>query len=251
MNISPVFYKSTDFLFFKREVGDIAMEVIVMIGLHCQQSRSPDIRIRNGAELEIMLNIQDRGEIILSALIEHGLISRTEVDHFYYCDFFVEMNKQLLTNWRNGERTRKAIQSKSKESKSKESNSSQSNSSQSNSSQSNSSQINSTQINSTQLNSTECHASAKAPPKQWGGTALNGVKSPNSRENLHARKNLPNNVSDAVAMPKQCGGNASAMPTVEEVDEKIRSIGYEPKDFTENDRAEFIRSGFAEDYVSF
>lgn len=226
MNISPVFYKSTDFLFFKREVGDIAMEVIVMIGLNCQQSRSPDIRIRNGAELEIMLNIQDKGEILLSSLIEHGLISRTEEEHFYYCDFFVEMNKQLLTNWRNGEMTRKAIQSKSKESKS-------------------------IQSNSTQLNSTECPASAMALPRQRGGTALNGGKSTNSRENLHAKNNTPSNVGNAVAMPRQCGGNAVAMPTVDEVDEKIRSIGYEPEDFTDNDRSEFIRSGFAKDYVPF
>lgn len=79
--------------------------------MYCQQSRSPEITIEDAVDLEILLDIDSNGDKILEALLKFKLVEKIE-DNIYLCNFFVEQNKQLLSNWKNGEM--KARKSKQK-----------------------------------------------------------------------------------------------------------------------------------------
>ena len=98
------------------------MEYIVKLGIRCQQVKSPDLRVDCAEDLEFMLTIDDGGEAILEALVSSGLVDPE--GSIYTCTFFIEMNGQLLSNWRNGEM--RAKQSNPNQSNPKKSNSTQS-----------------------------------------------------------------------------------------------------------------------------
>jgi hypothetical protein len=147
MNISPIFLKSAGYLRFEHSVGDVAIKCLVEIGLICQQSKTTELTFNDPLDLGVMLRLPDRGEEILTALLDSKLISRKDGSNTYVCDFFIETNNPLLNNWRNGEQKRL----KAKEAKAN----------QDNLNQSNSTQVNPTQTNSSQLNSV-----ARAEPKQ-------------------------------------------------------------------------------------
>lgn len=144
MNITPVFIKSPEYRRFERTVGIIAMKCVVEVGLVCQQSRSPEIKLRDGIDLELILNLDESGDELLSAMIDCGLITKTANKDAYLCNYFMETNNGLLSNWRNGEL--KSIQAKAKQAKATETNPTEPNPNQSNS----------TQPNPTQPNPTEC-----------------------------------------------------------------------------------------------
>ena len=110
------------------------MEHLVRIGIRCQQTKSVVLSINDAEDLEFILGIESGGQEVLDALIATGLIEPECGE--YTCKFFEEQNKQLLSNWKNGERL--SLRSKEK------------NSTQSNSIQSNSNQLNPSQFNSTQ-----------------------------------------------------------------------------------------------------
>lgn len=108
MNITPQFVKSPSFVKFERLIGPQAYKHIVLLGMYCQQSRSPEIKIEEPLDLEILLDTDSNGDKILEALLKFKLMEEVG-EHTYYCTFFIETNKQLLSNWNNGEmKARKA-----------------------------------------------------------------------------------------------------------------------------------------------
>lgn len=149
MNITPAFLSSPKFIRLERKLGVGALSFLVKLGIVCQQTKSNFIEIDDVGDLEIRLGITEGGKDVLMALEELGMISKGE-GSIYECHFFLEQNKQLLSNWKNGESFKK----KSKELKS---------------TQSNSNQLNSTQSNSTQFNSTQ--STANSVPTQCQGSA--------------------------------------------------------------------------------
>jgi len=121
MNIQPQFLSSPEYMRFKKRIGLQAMEFIVKLGIRCQQTKSSQLAINNAEDLEFMLGIEEGGSAILEALVSSGLVDPEGGE--YHCAFFVQMNKQLLSNWRNGEL--KSIQAKSNKTNTTESNSTQ------------------------------------------------------------------------------------------------------------------------------
>jgi len=101
MNITPQFVKSPPFVKFERLVGPQAYKHITLLGMYCQQSRSPEIKIEDPLDLEILIDVESGGEEILKNLMRFKLIEETEPST-YSCTFFIEQNKQLLSNWNNG-----------------------------------------------------------------------------------------------------------------------------------------------------
>jgi hypothetical protein len=69
--------------------------------MYCQQSRSPDVTIEEPLDLELLIGADDNGEKILADLIKFKLVEKVD-EVTYSCSFFVEQNKQLLSNWNNG-----------------------------------------------------------------------------------------------------------------------------------------------------
>lgn len=123
MNIQPQFLTSPEYRRFKKRIGAVAMEYLVTIGIRCQQVRDVKLPVDTVEDLELILNIDDGGQEVLDALIASGLIDPEGGS--YRCVFFEEMNKQLLSNWRNG--AMRAMQCKSNESNPTQLNSTQSN----------------------------------------------------------------------------------------------------------------------------
>lgn len=113
MNITPQFIKNPAFVKYERLVGSEAYKHITLLGMYCQQSRNPEITIEDTLDLEILLDIESNGDKILEALLKFKLIEKTE-DNTYLCNFFVEQNKQLLSNWQNGAMRAKKSQQKTK-----------------------------------------------------------------------------------------------------------------------------------------
>ena len=101
MNITPQFVKSPSFIKFERVTGANAYKYITLLGMYCQQSRSPDVTIEEPLDLELLTGADDNGEKILSDLLKFKLIEQLD-EVTYSCTFFVEQNKQLLSNWNNG-----------------------------------------------------------------------------------------------------------------------------------------------------
>ena len=101
MNITPQFVKSPAFIKFERTTGSIAYKYITLLGMYCQQSRSSDVTIEEPLDLELLIGADDNGEKILSDLLKFKLIEQLD-EVTYSCTFFIEQNKQLLSNWRNG-----------------------------------------------------------------------------------------------------------------------------------------------------
>jgi hypothetical protein len=69
--------------------------------MYCQQSRSPDVTIEEPLDLELLIGADENGEQILSDLLKFKLIEQLD-EVTYSCAFFIEQNKQLLSNWNNG-----------------------------------------------------------------------------------------------------------------------------------------------------
>lgn len=101
MNITPQFVKSPPFIKFERATGSIAYKYITLLGMYCQQSRSPDVTIEEPLDLELLIGADDNGDKILSDLLKFKLIEKLD-EVTYSCAFFIEQNKQLLSNWNNG-----------------------------------------------------------------------------------------------------------------------------------------------------
>ena len=74
MNITPQFVKSPPFIKFERVTGSIAYKYITLLGMYCQQSRSPDVTIEEPLDLELLIGADDNGEKILSDLLKFKLI---------------------------------------------------------------------------------------------------------------------------------------------------------------------------------
>jgi hypothetical protein len=101
MNITPQFVKSPPFIKFERLTGASAYKYIALLGMYCQQSRSPDVTIEEPLDLELLIGADDNGEKILADLIKCKLVEKVGED-VYSCTFFIDQNKQLLSNWNNG-----------------------------------------------------------------------------------------------------------------------------------------------------
>ena len=101
MNIAPQFVKSPPFIKFERVTGSIAYKYITLLGMYCQQSRSPDVTIEEPLDLELLIGADENGEQILRDLLKYKLIEKID-EVTYSCTFFIDQNKQLLSNWRNG-----------------------------------------------------------------------------------------------------------------------------------------------------
>lgn len=114
MNITPQFVKSPSFVKFERLVGAESYKYIVLLGMYCQQSRSPEIVIEEPLDLEIILNTDTNGAGILEALLKFKLIEEVG-EHTYSCTFFIDQNKQLLSNWNNGAMKAKKAKEKSQQ----------------------------------------------------------------------------------------------------------------------------------------
>ena len=111
MNITPQFVKSPAFVKYERLVGSQAYKHITLLGMYCQQSRSPIVQIEEPLDLEIIIGVESGGEEILAAMLKLKLIEQID-EAQYSCTFFLDQNKQLLSNWRNG--AMKAQKSKAK-----------------------------------------------------------------------------------------------------------------------------------------
>ena len=101
MNITPQFVKSPPFIKFERLTGASAYKYIALLGMYCQQSRSPDVTIEEPLDLELLIGADDNGQKILADLIKCKLVEKVGED-VYSCTFFIDQNKQLLSNWNNG-----------------------------------------------------------------------------------------------------------------------------------------------------
>jgi len=101
MNITPQFVKSPPFIKFERLTGASAYKYIALLGMYCQQSRSPDVTIEEPLDLELLIGADDNGQKILADLIKCKLIEKVD-EVTYSCTFFIDQNKQLLSNWNNG-----------------------------------------------------------------------------------------------------------------------------------------------------
>ena len=101
MNITPQFVKSPSFIKFERVTGASAYKYIALLGMYCQQSRSPDVTIEEPLDLELLIGADDNGQKILADLIKCKLVEKVGED-VYSCTFFIDQNKQLLSNWNNG-----------------------------------------------------------------------------------------------------------------------------------------------------
>lgn len=121
MNITPQFLNTPAYLKFRRRIGDGSMEYLVRLGLHCQQSKSSTVALYDDEDVELTLGIDSGGKAILDALSDLKMASMGEEG--LTCYFFEDMNRQLLSNWKNGEL--KSIQSKANKTNSKQSNSNQ------------------------------------------------------------------------------------------------------------------------------
>ena len=69
--------------------------------MYCQQSRSPNVTIEEPLDLELLIGADDNGDKILSDLLKFKLIEKLD-EVTYSCTFFIDQNKQLLSNWKNG-----------------------------------------------------------------------------------------------------------------------------------------------------
>jgi hypothetical protein len=116
MNITPQFVKSPPFIKFERVTGSIAYKYITLLGMYCQQSRSPNVTIEEPLDLELLIGADDNGEKILSDLLKFKLIEKLD-EVTYSCTFFIDQNKQLLSNWNNG--AMKAMKAKEKKAEAK------------------------------------------------------------------------------------------------------------------------------------
>ena len=85
----------------KRLTGASAYKYIALLGMYCQQSRSPDVTIEEPLDLELLIGADDNGQKILADLIKCKLVEKVGED-VYSCTFFIDQNKQLLSNWNNG-----------------------------------------------------------------------------------------------------------------------------------------------------
>jgi len=101
MNVTPQFVKSPSFVKFERIIGANAYKHIVLLGMYCQQTRSPYVKIEEPIDLEILLDTETNGSGILEALVKTKLVEEVG-NHQYCCTFFVDQNAQLMTLWRNG-----------------------------------------------------------------------------------------------------------------------------------------------------
>tara|TARA_R110002153_G_scaffold54281_1_gene151223 strand:+ start:148 stop:633 length:486 start_codon:yes stop_codon:yes gene_type:complete len=101
MNITPQFVKSPPFIKFERLTGASAYKYIALLGMYCQQSRNADVTIEEPLDLELLVGADDNGEKILTDLIKCKLIEKVD-EVTYSCTFFIDQNKQLLSNWNNG-----------------------------------------------------------------------------------------------------------------------------------------------------
>lgn len=101
MNITPQFVKSPSFIKFERVTGANAYKYITLLGMYCQQSRSADVTIEEPLDLELLVGADDNGEKILADLIKFKLVEKVD-EITYSCLFFIDQNKQLLSNWNNG-----------------------------------------------------------------------------------------------------------------------------------------------------
>ena len=101
MNITPQFVKSPPFIKFERLTGASAYKYIALLGMYCQQSRSPDVTIEEPLDLELLIGADDNGQKILADLIKCKLVEKVD-EVTYSCTFFIDQNKQLLSNWNNG-----------------------------------------------------------------------------------------------------------------------------------------------------
>ena len=113
MNITPQFVKSPPFIKFERVTGSIAYKYITLLGMYCQQSRSPNVIIEEPLDLELLIGADENGEQILSDLLKFKLIEKLD-EVTYSCTFFIEQNKQLLSNWNNGAMGAKRAKAKEK-----------------------------------------------------------------------------------------------------------------------------------------
>ena len=143
MNIQPQFLTSPEYKVFKRLVKVNALEQIVKLGILCQQEKTSVLKIHDGESLELWLDLPEgSGVDYFNHFISSNLI---EVETSgIRCLFFEKMNKQLISNWRNGEL--KSMKAKG-------------------------TQCNSIEDNSMQFNSTECLGTAKAMLKQRASNA--------------------------------------------------------------------------------
>jgi hypothetical protein len=101
MNITPQFVKSPPFIKFERVTGASAYKYITLLGMYCQQSRSADVTIEEPLDLELLIGADDNGQKILADLIKFKLVEKVD-EVTYSCLFFIDQNKQLLSNWNNG-----------------------------------------------------------------------------------------------------------------------------------------------------
>ena len=101
MNITPQFVKSPSFIKFERVTGASAYKYITLLGMYCQQSRSADVTIEEPLDLELLIGADDNGQKILADLIKFKLVEKVD-EVTYSCLFFIDQNKQLLSNWNNG-----------------------------------------------------------------------------------------------------------------------------------------------------
>ena len=105
MNITPQFLKSPSFVKFERDIGNEALSVLVKIGMHCQQLRTPYLEIQEDMDVEILAETKaGTGALILGAMVKYGLTQISKENPSQYLMlFFEQMNAQLLSNWANGE----------------------------------------------------------------------------------------------------------------------------------------------------
>ena len=101
MNITPQFVKSPPFIKFERLTGASAYKYIALLGMYCQQSRNADVTIEEPLDLELLIGADDNGQKILADLIKCKLVEKVD-EVTYSCTFFIDQNKQLLSNWNNG-----------------------------------------------------------------------------------------------------------------------------------------------------
>lgn len=123
MNIAPPFLKSMEYNMLKKKYGPcFSMAILVNIGLYCQETRKTTIKINRPEMLSAMFDVGDfDGDELIADLVDFELIEDVG-DFNYRIVFFEDMNAQLITLWRNGERKKaKAMeQNKTEQNETKE-----------------------------------------------------------------------------------------------------------------------------------
>lgn len=106
MNITPDFVNGIEFKKFKRTWGDCSMEILVTLGIKCQLSKSSTIVFNDTEDIDLMFDVGEfDGEKLLKDLVRFNLATIVG-ENEYRIDYFEETNRQLLSNWANGERKR-------------------------------------------------------------------------------------------------------------------------------------------------